>query len=257
MIACGGSTINYSLILHGSGLYDFMKTMVCTVTPRIPIVRVGYTYNLPSIIIDTATFLAGASDIGGPAAISSVTTIYNMLSFSQALSSNIVGDQLNSAVTTDDELDVPLATSVYLGGVAEYAGTVFRACLSVTKGTFVDGVPRNMSVPSSGKLYTQFYGWEPSFPTGLALIPGLLVAFTTICLVLRAVWDHVADPQSREPFDPADTMHVVSASAVGGVKHLFTGAGEKEISAASDVHILLGSFEQKPAFITEHRTVQV
>ncbi|KAJ7052289.1 hypothetical protein C8F01DRAFT_627023 [Mycena amicta] len=242
MIACGGSDTNYSLIFRGSGLYGYLQTIVCEVTPRIPNVKVDYTYNVAPNI-DTTTLSGGASDIGGPAAIAAVTMIYNMLLFSQALFSNAMGDQITSALTTGyDEISVLSAMEKYVGGVAEYAGTVLRACLSVTNGTFVNGVPENMSIPSNGTLHTEFFGWEPSFPTGLALVPGTLVALATIFLVLRAVWGHAVDPLPNQPFDLDNTMHLVSASAAGGLSGVFTGTAEEDIKAASNVHIVVGDF---------------
>ncbi|KAJ7052281.1 hypothetical protein C8F01DRAFT_626784 [Mycena amicta] len=261
MIACGGSDTNYSLIFRGSGLYGFMQTIVCDVAPRIPNVKVDYAVtddddDAPTI--DTMTLPGGASDIGGPAAIAAVTMIYNMLVFSQALLSNTMGDQVISALTTSyGRMDVLSVMETYVGGVAEYAGTVLRACLSVTNGTFVNGVPENMSIPSNGALHTEFFGWKPSFLTGLALVPGTLVALATIFLVLRAVWGHAVDPLPNQPFDLNNTMHLVSASAAGGLSGIFTGTAEEDIEAASNVHIVVGDFGGPvPAFklLTQRRT---
>ncbi|KAJ6453951.1 hypothetical protein C8R45DRAFT_1192392 [Mycena sanguinolenta] len=250
MIACGGSNTNYSLIFHGSGLYEFMQTTVCSVTPRIPTVKVGYTYDISNDFartIDTMAFPGGISDIGGPASISAVTTIYNMMLFAQASSNNAVGDQLES-VPIDDVMFM-VEKEIYLGAVAELSGTEFRACLSVTNGTFVNGVPRNMSIPSSGILHTEFFGWEFSWTTGLTLIPGLLVAVATIYLGLCTVRDRVVNPRPDQPFNIDNSLNLLSASAAGGIDHVFAGTTEEDVKAS---RFYLGTFRgRKPVFVTE------
>lgn len=88
-----------------------MKTTVCTFAPKITNVWADYSYEQISDTITTTTLPGGIPDIEGPAAISAVMTIYNMLSFSQAVAANIVGDQLYAVLTevAVDQSDITFA----------------------------------------------------------------------------------------------------------------------------------------------------
>ncbi|KAF7366134.1 hypothetical protein MVEN_00490300 [Mycena venus] len=152
MIACGGSGGSYTLIFSGADLYSFIETMVCTLAPKTTKVRVDYSYDDSpnSTFIETLTHSGGSPDLGGPAGLSAVTTIYNMMYFSQGQQSNIVGDQLQSLILNGNLGDAASILPVmvggirdgnalltvlkenYIRGVTEYSGSVFRACLSAT-----------------------------------------------------------------------------------------------------------------------------
>ncbi|KAJ6553262.1 hypothetical protein B0H19DRAFT_1236293 [Mycena capillaripes] len=248
MIACGGSAQSYTLIFVGFGLYDFMDTTVCSFTPKITNVRADYSYEFSngtifSNNVNTTTLPGGIPDMKGPAGISAVTTMYNMIAFSQGLDSNIVGDQLTSVLNDLDGNDVPFddilaATAEYIRGVSEYSGTVLRACLSARSGIFVDGLPKNMSISSTGKLHTEFFGWEFTGSTSWVLIPGALIAFATIYVVLATEIHHAGDRKDQS-FDPADPLDLVSASAAGGLYGVFTGTKKDHIQEAEGVHVVL------------------
>ncbi|KAJ7221897.1 hypothetical protein C8J57DRAFT_1593600 [Mycena rebaudengoi] len=253
MIACdpGVAAESYTLIFVGSGLYDFMRTTMCTLTPKITNVQADYSYDLFSDTIQATTHPGGIPDIEGPAAISAVTTIYNMLSFSQAVNTNIVGDQLTAVLTNlgFDQTHTMFAMNEYIRGVVEYSGTVFRACLSAKNGTFLDGVPNNMTLPIQGTLHTQFFGWQFNPSTSWVLIPGAIISLGSIWFLLRTVARHAGDPEGK-PFNPADTMHLVAASAAGGLKGVIHGTDKDAIIEAKNAHIVIGAFkDQEPAFI--------
>ena len=72
--------------------------MVCTVTPQITNVLVDYTYDFSGETISTRTLRGGVPDVDGPPGLSAIMTMYNMMAFSQAIQTNIVGDQLKSVV---------------------------------------------------------------------------------------------------------------------------------------------------------------
>ncbi|KAJ7645180.1 hypothetical protein DFH06DRAFT_1301184 [Mycena polygramma] len=244
MIACPGSGGDYTLILVGSGRYNFMQTTVCTLSPKITTVKVDYSdAELISGIINTTTLPTGAVTDSGPAGLAAVNGIYIMQFYSQATSSNTMGDELISLleeVGFEDDT-ILSATANYIRGVAEYSGSVFRACLSGRNGTFVDGVPRNMSASSRGLFHTEAVGWgHVSLATFLELIPGTIVAFATILIVLLAVAHHAGDPDG-EYFDPSDPMHLVLVSAAGGLDGVFRGTGEHDIETAESVRIVLGT----------------
>ncbi|KAF7369674.1 hypothetical protein MVEN_00298500 [Mycena venus] len=261
MIVCGGSGESYckciivvpgtsngptALIFRGSGLYNFMNTMVCTVTPQITNVRVDYIYDFSGGTISTKTLPGGVPDVDGPPGLSAIMTMYNMMSFAQAMQTNIMGDQLKSIVQdVNGNLlsDVaPLrATELYIGGVAEYSGSVFRACLSSSNnGVFSDGVPPNMTITSDGSFDTQFFGWELTATSSWVLIPGTFVAITTIWIVLVTVAQHARCPPGQE-FNSADPLDLLSASATGGLSGVFTGTKADRTREASEVTVVLGT----------------
>ncbi|KAJ7216804.1 hypothetical protein C8J57DRAFT_1396095 [Mycena rebaudengoi] len=236
MIACGPgvSAEGYTLIFVGSGLYDFVKTTVCTFAPKITNVWADYSYEQISDTITTTTLPGGIPDIKGPAAISAVMTIHNMLSFSQAVATNIVAS---------DQSDIMFAME-YIRGVTEYSGTVFRACVSVKNGTFLDGVPKNMTIPIQGTLHTQFYGWPFTASTSWLLVPGTIIAIGSIWVLLLTVARHAGDLEGRK-FNPADTMQLVAAAAAGGLKNVFHGTDEDAITKAENARIAIGAFQDQ------------
>ncbi|KAJ7331034.1 hypothetical protein DFH08DRAFT_1022222 [Mycena albidolilacea] len=201
-------------------------------------------FYIPLILLASA--LGRFIDFGGAAGLSAVTMIATMVSFSQSASgTNPVGDQLECVLRNVYGNDfgnnsIKLATK-YLRSVAEYSGTVFRACLSARNvAPFVQGVPENMTIPSTGTLHTEFLGWESTKSTSWVLIPGALIAIATIYAVHKSLTHHKENPEGEE-FDPADTLDLVSASAAGGVSGVFIGTREDRRKAAEDINIVLGT----------------
>ncbi|KAJ7450945.1 hypothetical protein B0H11DRAFT_316930 [Mycena galericulata] len=249
---------NYTLVFQSSGTYDFMRTTVCTLSPQITKVDVLYSDSDPlvaTLITDTSQIGAVTDAAGGPAGLSAVTTISNMLFVAQAFSSNIMGDELNSLLEVWSDGDnyqdseVLYFTEEYIRGVAEYSGSVLRACLSADNEVFAGGVPSNMTTTTEGMFFTQTVGWL-RFPatTFFVLIPGAIVAFGTISLVL-AVLGHPADV-GAEAFDPTDAIHILAASAAGGLHDIFKGTADQDIEAANGVHVVLECIPDRgPALI--------
>jgi hypothetical protein len=108
-----------------------------------------------------------------------------------------------------------------------------------------------MSTNSSGLYYTQTVGWmHVSATTFWVLFPGTLVALITISVVLFSVARDTAGDTVRAPFDPTNAMHLLAASAAGGLHDVFTGTEEKDIEAARDVKVVLESIPGRgPALI--------
>ncbi|KAK6984836.1 hypothetical protein R3P38DRAFT_3103134 [Favolaschia claudopus] len=233
MVACQ-QTDSIQLIFVGSGVYTPLNTTICTLTPKVTNVRVDYAYAPFSDTINATTLSGGVVDIDGPAAISAVATIYNTVSFSQAVFTNIVGNQIQSVlgeapdVSEYSKLLVPMEQ--YLKGVAEYSGSVLRACLSAQNGTFRDGIPNNMTIQSSGNLHTQFFGWQFTTSSCWILIPGTLIAITTIYIVLETITKHWK-AKLEEDFDPSDPLDLVAG--------IFVGTKEERVEAAKKVNLVL------------------
>lgn len=98
-----------------------------------------------------------------------------------------------------------------------------------------------MTVPSEGLFYSEIVGWTHA-TTFWVLIPGTIVAIATIWVVLVAVAHHAGDPEG-EPFDPANAMHLVSASAAGGLSNVFTGTEAADIRAVERVNVVLATID--------------
>jgi hypothetical protein len=97
---CTSKFIGTELIFDGGrkGLYGFIGTTVCSVSPKITNVAVTY-----SDVIDVATNAGGvAADISGPATFSAVTALSQMVYFSQAIVSNSMGDKLRALIEEVD-----------------------------------------------------------------------------------------------------------------------------------------------------------
>ncbi|KAJ7477531.1 hypothetical protein FB451DRAFT_1557247 [Mycena latifolia] len=186
--------------------------------------------------VDVTCALHGsAPDPGGPAGFYAVNTISNMLFFAQAIASTIMGDQINSVLTDVFDADFD----------------AFKLILMI----FPDGVPANMTVATSGIIFSQSVGWNHLAPGSVwVLIPGAIVAHVTVVFILIAVAQYVGDAP-REVCDPSNAMHLVAAAAAGRLSDAVTGTGEQDIQAAERVNIVLWSIPgQKPALIrTEGR----
>ncbi|KAJ7192566.1 hypothetical protein GGX14DRAFT_594393 [Mycena pura] len=257
---------NYTLVLTSGGIYDFLKTAVCTFRPKITKVRVDYTdADLYAGTIETNTSDAGAvGDEGGSAGLSAVTTIVNMVFLSQATQTNTMGDEIKSLIANvnDDaafvEDDILGAMENYIRGVAEYSGSVFRACLSGKNGTFLAGVPANMAINTTGVFSSDTFGWiHESATAGWVLLPGLIVALVTISVVLTAVAKH-ASYGEHPPFDPSNSRHLIAAAAAGGLHGTFTSTEEEDIRRAESYSVVLGYIPGRgPALIRTSVTESV
>ncbi|KAJ7167060.1 hypothetical protein C8R46DRAFT_1351243 [Mycena filopes] len=240
MIACPADN-GYTLTFQGSGSYGFMQTMICSLTPLVTNTTVTY-----GEVVNVTTIPTGAvQDAGGPASLAAVTTIFETLYFAQAAVTNVMGDQLRSLIpeftgSYDDPDNVLGATEEYLGGVTEYSASVLRACLSGTNSTFGNGVPLEASIPVTGMVHTQTVGWmHVSAITSLGLLPGTLIAFLTIAIVVTAVAHHAEDTMIGERFDPSDAMYLVAAAAAGGLNNVIAGTEAGHLRAAEDVRLRL------------------
>ncbi|KAJ7451314.1 hypothetical protein FB451DRAFT_706684 [Mycena latifolia] len=249
VLACGTAG-NYTLIFVWSGIY-WMPPTVCNVSPKITKVDVDYSNPLTSSgTIDSTVVEGGVWDPDGPAGLAAVIAMSNTVFTAQAAINNIMGDEIKTLVMdTSDETQLAV-TEAYIQGVAEYSGSVLRACLSGKNATFAEGVPPNMTVPTNGTIFTQTMGWTRHELSSIwVLIPGALVALATIIVVVVAVAQHADDPPS-DPFDPADPMHLVAVAAAGGLSHAFTGTNEKDIEAAEDMTVVLRFFPGRgPALV--------
>ncbi|KAF7340569.1 hypothetical protein MSAN_02128400 [Mycena sanguinolenta] len=252
MNACSGESDTYTLIFQGVGMYSFMGNMTCTVAPKITSVQVDYSAT--QTINATRVTDEAAVDVTGPAGLTAVTTLWAMVTFAQSTSLNVMGDGIRTVL---QEIDpdlyngtqsslVSFAVQEYVRGVVEYSGSVLRACLSAPGGAFPEGVPDDMAIPTTGTLHGQIVGWrEISLDTFYVMIPSTVVAIATIWVVLMTLAYHSGEPEG-DPFDPANAMHIVAASAAGGLQNVFIGTEARAAKRMDDVHVVLQSIAGRP-----------
>ncbi|KAF8214263.1 hypothetical protein K438DRAFT_1750324 [Mycena galopus ATCC 62051] len=227
------------LIFDGGrdGLYGFMGTTVCTVVPKITNVEVSYSdvINITTLPGDTIANITGAP------ALAVLTTLSNMVFFSQSTVSNSMGDRLRSLAIEQDGNSFSRNTTL--------RATVFRACLWSNR-NFSEALPSITNLSASGTFYSDSIGWIHASPiTWLELIPGTIVAILTICTVVIAVAHH-ADHLRGEFFDPSDALHLVAASATGGLDEVFTGPRQDGVGETANVNVRLGTIPGRgPALI--------
>ncbi|KAJ7863375.1 hypothetical protein B0H13DRAFT_1899668 [Mycena leptocephala] len=265
MLPCG-TTANYTLIFEWSGdiltlttLTNLTKTL--SVSPKITKVNVDYSdpHSPSGTITSTVRDDPAVWDLDGPTGVAAVSAMVNMVFNGQTSYNNIVGSQIKSLVTDVNDSNTTMtsltSTEAYIQGVAEYSGSIFRACLSGKNATFVDGVPANMTVPTNGTIFTDTLGWMRHGPTSVwVLVPGALIALATVVIVIRTVAHHAREP-IREPFDPAAPMHLMAAVAAGELGDVFTGTRRKDLRAAENTNILLhSSAGHGPALVPARNT---
>ncbi|KAJ7625171.1 hypothetical protein B0H17DRAFT_1218861 [Mycena rosella] len=233
-VTCG-PVDNYTLIFNFTGIYEW-PTTVCTLSPKITKVYVEYSDPTSVAISSTTTFSDAASpDPDGPTGLTAAATMHNMVFLAQTAESNIMGDLIDSLLfdVADDK-----SNQSFL------AAMVFRACLSGNgRLPFADGLPGDLTVPTSGTIFTQTMGWTRlSARSTWVLVPGTLVALTTIIVVVVAIAQHAGDPPTRRDlFNPSDAMHLVAAAAAGGLSDVFTGTSEEAIKDGERVTVVLRS----------------
>ncbi|KAF8188764.1 hypothetical protein K438DRAFT_1971942 [Mycena galopus ATCC 62051] len=204
------------------------------VVPKITNVEVSYSdvINITALPGDTLANITGAP------ALSVLTTLYNMGFFSQSTVSNSMGDRLRSLVRDQDgDVFKPntslRATEEFIRGVTEWSAS--RA--SGATGTFQTHCRLSPIFPP----YSDSIGWIHASPiTWLELIPGTIVAILTICTVVMGVAHHAGDLGGGF-FDPSDALHLVTASAAGGLNEVFPGPKQEGTREAENVNVRLGT----------------
>ncbi|KAJ7734328.1 hypothetical protein DFH07DRAFT_967651 [Mycena maculata] len=253
MVACGpGPADNYTLVFTG----NYMLTTFCQVTPKITTALVEYTSGNINVINPNIT--APVVVQSGASGVSAVDALALLVYTSQGVFSNVVGNDLY-AVGQDATSASHLKIQTVLGpleefirGAMEYSGSMLRACLS-TNVSFSEGVPLNMSIPTTGALFTETMGWsyESTAATRWVLVPGTLIAVFTICVVGVALYRHDGDlPRESDQFDPSNPLHLMAAAAAGGLDNAFKGLGHKDMKDGEKLDVVLGSIPGRgPALV--------
>ncbi|KAJ7625193.1 hypothetical protein B0H17DRAFT_1111450 [Mycena rosella] len=249
LIACGPAD-NYTLVIMSDGDYDWIPMTVCSVTPKTTTVQVDYTPGI-NVVVDPNGLTV--MDPEGPAGLSAISTLFNMVFFYQATESSLLADQLTalSVERKEGAADILAPLEEYIRGVIEYSGSVFRACLA-SNTSFMDTVSPSMIIPTNGTFRTETLGWTyTSGATHWVLVPGTLIAVATIAVVIGALSQPAGDvPAESEQFDPSDPLHLMAAAAAGGLNNAFTGLGTKDMKEGEKLKVVLGSIPGRgPALV--------
>ncbi|KIK75814.1 hypothetical protein PAXRUDRAFT_18663 [Paxillus rubicundulus Ve08.2h10] len=235
----------FVIATQGFYKYDFVPYTICAVTPLITTTRVDYTEGgiiNASEIISNQTFspndtyllfyLAGVAN-------------YHARN-SQGLMNNVIGDTLYSIYS--GEFDTPISNNTnevfrelastyprtsrlclmfesrtqenYWRGVIEFAATFLRAGYSA-QGAFQDGIPSNMTSTLNGTMSVLTMGWANRGPIYIfSILPlGIVTLLTVMTAIYSLVqsWKERHDPWKQTSFDVSDTLHLIMASAEGGL----------------------------------------
>ncbi|KAJ7166532.1 hypothetical protein C8R43DRAFT_946079 [Mycena crocata] len=221
MVGCNTTVEDYTLILVSGGIYSWLPTTVCKMTPKITNVSVDYAGT-----INVAKDPHGVSQtLDSAAGVSAMYAISNLLTATQATSVNSIGEQWNamqSQPNWDDEKTLRMLVST------------FR--IQTMGWTYISGTTR----------------W--------VLIPGTLIALATIAVVLIAIHRHEGDiPREADPFDLSNPLHLMAAAAGGGLNETLRGGlNSKAMQRKEKINVILTNIPgQGPALVRadEYRPV--
>ncbi|KAJ7080231.1 hypothetical protein C8R44DRAFT_895450 [Mycena epipterygia] len=194
-VSCYNPGDPYAFWMLGSGIYSYMTSVSCMVSPKITAVHVDYA--------------------------SSADTIGNHISL-------VMLTLPNSQWTDTNLLEEILAA--YFRGVVEFSGSLLRTCISETVTPFADGVPANMTRSTEEIYRTETLGWSfTSTPTRVILLPTTLIVLSSIAVILFAWIQNPGQMDRRMNFDATNPLHLMAAAAAGGMNDAFKGLGSREI----------------------------
>ncbi|KAJ7184104.1 hypothetical protein C8R46DRAFT_1208342 [Mycena filopes] len=239
---------NYTLIMQGSGNYSSLSGpgdtsyLVCQVSPKITAINANYNGEV-NATVQSAN--ATVVDAGGTAGVFAMYILTDLVWHQQGIRVNGVAEQLlelSEAVGEDQSFQV---VEQYLQGVVEYSASILRACLSAKNLAFSDGVPSNLTNPTSGTWNTETMGWKGFSPgtTLWILVPGMFMATSTLALVMVALYRHGSQMVQREAhsFDPSNPLHLIAVASAGGLQNVFKGFRDEDINEGGKLNVVLGS----------------
>ncbi|KAG1750086.1 hypothetical protein EDB19DRAFT_1904339 [Suillus lakei] len=148
---------------------------------------------------------------------------------SQGLMSSAIGDTLYSiySSTTNTSIDDNLGNQIqvykeleeYWRGVIEFSATFLRSSFMVV-GSFPDNtIPDDLSSPVNGTMYISTIGWTRRSGTYiLAILPITIITILTFACALYSILQARKEhSRYRTTFDVSNTLHLIMASAAGGL----------------------------------------
>ncbi|KAJ7121391.1 hypothetical protein C8R44DRAFT_876797 [Mycena epipterygia] len=229
-IACTLGNTNYTLISAPNGTYaTWLPSTLFTVVPKVTTTNVDY-----GTTINVADDPNGVpQDLYGPGDVSAIYTITQMVCVAQAISTNAVG--------SNGRRCIPNPTG--MSKDAQNDRTILQRSVRIQRisknATFLDSVPANMTIPTTGVLRTETLGWTYVSKTAQwFLLPRKFIALATVVLVVLALHRHGGDiPRESEPFDPSNPLHLVAAAAAGGLTSTFQGLDPKAMKDRENLSV--------------------
>ncbi|TFK71311.1 hypothetical protein BDN72DRAFT_837916 [Pluteus cervinus] len=228
-----------TIIISGTGIYDFINTTQCDITSQVTTVDVQYMSDSTSDSEDLKFIdvLEVRGKVLTPeAAAIPLQTLLQSITLGQTQFSHATGDaisallvSLNGAQGRDlSSDDVNSVVSAYFKGILEFGGTLVR--LSYTETNNRLGANGQSDIPSSqqsivnGTLTSRGVGYRKgNINLFLVLLPPTFLTAGSIILVILTLVRgrqhyHVDD---QDYFDPKNILHVMAASSAGGLPHTF------------------------------------
>ncbi|KAJ7107716.1 hypothetical protein C8R44DRAFT_744314 [Mycena epipterygia] len=247
---CQGKTVSSAVIIDGglnSTYYEWMGTMVCTVTPRIQNMTTIYTGQFISTQPDTA-YLPVNAGVVGSAALYGLKAAFE---YGQSQTRNSIGDaiwEIHREQAQTVEISLPTLWEAYITGVVEFVGTASKQWLSDYYST-AGGNPPVRAI--NGKLFLLTLGWEYTTSTLItvaALIPSTFVAVASILIVLFAQLRNRGIPIRQADFDPNDPILLMAAASAGGVPDTFCGLAQDDVKKARGKRVKLSEIGGRDGF---------
>ncbi|KIK94964.1 hypothetical protein PAXRUDRAFT_827478 [Paxillus rubicundulus Ve08.2h10] len=239
----------FVIATQGFFKYDFLPPTVCTVTPLITTTRVDYTdggiINASQIISNQTFSPDDASLLFYLAGVAN----YHALN-AQGLMNNIIGDTLYSIYS--GEFNTPISDNItavyreledYWRGVIEFSATFLRAGYSANGSFSGTTIPANMTSPVTGNMTMITVGWANRGPIYIfSILPLGIVTLLTMIAVLYSLvqsWKERHDPHKRTSFDVSDTLHLIMASAQGGLAADLAGFDQEGLKKNEGIAVQL------------------
>lgn len=286
--SCGVAEVNggahWDIIIVGTGRYSFMNSTICSVWPLTTFVDVDYhdslgSFNssLPSFINNTRAWREQPSPWLGQFAVDMF--LRGVVSQGQSTRGSAVGDVVRGFAGTGvpgEDLTqhadkVPKILEAYVRGVMEFSVTLLRTAYSAeNSGLFQSSgttIPEDLRIPMNGTYRTETMGWyQESSAAASTLISPTLVALLSILLIVFPMWwssrptwktaiDNLGltnqEQRAHDWFDPANLLHVISASRAGGLSDLEFPEYDDDMELwADDVGIRVGKVGESVGFVS-------
>ncbi|TFK63111.1 hypothetical protein BDN72DRAFT_964121 [Pluteus cervinus] len=227
-------TDNATIVLWGIGIYAWIPVTLCTLTPQITTVNVTY-------IAQTSASGAWPSfiEVGEPLEARNVpqaggiplAMLQNIFFYAQTLYAHSVGNALSrfySGVSATSDVDFTnRLLEAYLKGAFEFSGTILRASYTENDNELFPGnqsvIPLPMRTPVNGTFISTTVGWKQKDAVPVSLIAPTFVLAMSIGVVIFTLMRNyntkIVDDQDH--FDAGNILHVISASAAGGLPRNF------------------------------------
>ncbi|KDR80027.1 hypothetical protein GALMADRAFT_136589 [Galerina marginata CBS 339.88] len=252
-------TQKWELIIAGFGVYSFINTTICTVSPQVTTINIDYNDATQLFNSSFPSFVNGSESWGAfdaPWVGEYTTSIFlRGLSVAQSTTGNNFGDTISSFTTSVPPYPNLLNDILqqYIRGVMEFSVTLLRTAYTQSNNRLFPGnsstIPPSMRIATNGTYRTQTIGWYQAHDTA----PVVLLAPTFVCLVSIAivVITYLRRRGSQEPvsnhhFDPGNILHVIAASSAGGMRESFPPFDENPVDYSQQVKIKLGSVDGDP-----------